>query len=122
MQLFALERAAQLRGYFLLASAPGQVRIVDCWVNSADPADWRSMLLGAVARAKQDAQAAELVIRASDPLLTAVLPTCGFHPRGETSIRVRAARGAALPAALLRVQMLDNDAAFFHEGRNEFWA
>ena len=122
MQLYALEHAGQLRGYFLLASAPGQVRIVDCWVNSGDSTDWRSMLLCAVARARQDAQASELVMRASDPLLTTVLPRCGFHPRGETSIRVRPPRGAAPPASPLRVQMLDNDAAFFHEGRNEFWA
>jgi hypothetical protein len=122
MQLYALERAAQLRGYFLLASAPGQVRIVDCWVNSADPSDWRSMLLCAVAQAKQDAQASELVICASDPLLTTVLPRCGFHRRGETPIRLRPARETPMPASLLRIQMLDNDAAFFHEGRNEFWA
>jgi len=122
MQLYALERAAQLRGYFLLASAPGQVRIVDCWVNSGDPSDWRSMLLCAVAQAKQDAQASELVIRASDPLLTTVLLRCGFHRRGETPIRLRPARETPMPASLLRIQMLDNDAAFFHEGRDEFWA
>ncbi|HEX4388952.1 MAG TPA: hypothetical protein VH109_10035 [Steroidobacteraceae bacterium] len=120
MSLFAVERAGRAGGYFLLASTPGQVRIADCWMESREPGDWRAMILCAVEQAKHDPQAAEVVIWASDPLLAGTLAACGFHPRGETAMQVRAADAA--PAGLLRVQMLDNDAAFFHEGRNEYWA
>jgi len=122
MQLYALENSGRLRGYFLLACAPGQVRIVDCWVHSPEEGDWGAMLLCAVERAKADPQAAEIVIRASDPMLTIVLPRYGFHARGQTPVRVRPANGASMPPAPLRVQMLDNDAAFFHEDHKELWA
>jgi hypothetical protein len=122
MALFAVERAGRVRGYFLLASAPGQVRIADCWMDSADPADWRAALLCAVEQAKQDPQAAELVTWASHPLLAESLHTCGFHVRFRVPIQMRAAGEGSMPAGPLHVQMLDSDAAFFHEGRSEFWA
>jgi hypothetical protein len=122
MRLYALEQAGQLRGYFLLASAPGQVRIADCWVESAELTDWQALLLCAVDEASHDPQAAEVVIWASDPLLGGALSLCGFHARGESLVRVRSSRGDPDPPTPLRVQMLDNDAAFIHEGSREFWA
>ena len=120
MTLFAVERAGRAGGYFLLASTPGQVRIADCWMESNEPRDWRAMILCAVEQAKHDPQAAEVVIRANDPLLAGALAASGFHPRNQTAIQLRAPD--AMPAGLLRVQMLDNDAAYFHEGKNEYWA
>jgi hypothetical protein len=120
MTLYAVERAGRVRGYFLLASTPGQVRIADCWLASEEPREWRAMILCAVEQARHDPQAAEVVIIANDPLLAGTLATCGFHPRNETAIQLRAAE--EIPRGLLRVQMLDNDAAYFHEGRNEYWA
>jgi hypothetical protein len=122
MALFAVEKSGSVRGYFLLASAPGQVRIADCWMESDEPADWRAMILCAVEQAKHDAQAAEVVIWANDALLAQALLTCGFHARFETPIQVRPAEMAWMPPVPLRVQMLDCDAAFLHEGRNGHWA
>ena len=122
MRLFAVERSGRARGYFLLASAPGQVRIVDCWMDSDEPAEWRGMILCAVARARQDPQAAEVVIWANDPLLAESLTVCGFHARQEIPVWVRPADAASMPPAPLRVQMLDNDAAFLHDGRRSYWA
>src|SRR5207302_927716 len=52
MRLYALKRAGRVRGYFLLASAPAQVRIADCWVDSEEPADWRALIACAVAEAR----------------------------------------------------------------------
>jgi hypothetical protein len=121
MALYAVERAGILRGYFLLACVPGQVRIADCWMNSDDPADWRALIFCAVDEAKRDAQAAEVVSWASDPLMSQTLQSCGFHARYEIPVQIRAAT-ATMPAPPLRVQMLDNDAVFLHQGRNEFWA
>jgi hypothetical protein len=122
MTLFVVERSGRARGYFLLASAPGQVRIADCWMDSEDPADWRGMLLCAVSEAKQDRQAAEIIAWANDPLLGGALADSGFHVRNQTPIQIRPANDYSMPPLPLRVQMLDTDAAFLNEGQNEFWA
>jgi hypothetical protein len=122
MALYAVERSGRVRGYFLLASAPGQVRIADCWIDSEEPADWRAMILCAVEQAKHDPQAAEVVILASDPLLADSLRACGFHARFEIPIQVRPTDAVSTPPEPLRVQLLDSDAAYLHEGRNGYWA
>jgi hypothetical protein len=122
MALFAVQRDTHVRGYFLLASAPGQVRIVDCWVDSDNLADWRAMILCAVEQAKRDPKAAEVVIWASDRLLALTLRHCGFHLRNESPIQIWPADTGLPPGEPLRVQMIDNDAAYIHEGRNEYWA
>jgi len=122
LRLFAVEKSDRTRGYFLLAAAPGQVRIADCWMDSDDPADWRAMILCAVERAKQDPQAAEVVIWANDPLLAGTLIECGFHARHQIGMRLRARDAAASPPLPLRVQMLDSDAAFLHAGIADYWA
>lgn len=118
MQLYSVERAGRARGYFVLASAPGQVRIADCWMDSDRPADWRAMINCAVALAGRDRQAAEVVIWASDPLLSETLRASGFHARQKTPILLRPTNAAAVPAAPLRVQMLDNDEAYL---RRTLW-
>jgi hypothetical protein len=121
-QLYSLERAGRVRGYFMLAAAPGQVRIVDCWVDSDEPADWRAMIHRAVEHARRDPQAAEVVIWASDPLLSECLRASGFRARQASPILLRTANGAGVPPALLRVQMLDSDAAYLYApGRIELW-
>jgi len=122
MELHVIERMGRVRGYFLLASAPGQVRVVDCWVDSDERADWRALILCAVAQAGRDAQAAEVVIWANDPLLAEVLHECGFHARQVAVARLRTAQGAPMPPLPLRLQMLDCDAAFLHEGVVSYWA
>jgi hypothetical protein len=122
LALYAVERAGRVRGYFLLASAPGQVRIVDCWVDSDERADWRALILCAVAQARTDGQAAEVTIWANDPLLAEALAECGFHARQCVAVRLRAAAGTPMPPLPLRLQMLDSDAAFLHEGLASYWA
>lgn len=122
MSLFAVQSPSRARGYFLLASAPGQVRIADCWINSENPADWRGMLLCAVSEAKNDPQAAEVVVWANDPLLARALADSGFHVRNQTPIQIRPSNDASMPPLPVRVQMLDNDRAFLNEGLDEHWA
>jgi hypothetical protein len=122
IQMYAWQRGKRARGYFLLAFAPGQARLADCWTRSLDPDDWRSLVLCAVREARRNADAAELVACASEPLLARVLENCGFHARGAQPIRYLARANVTLGAARLRVQMIDNDAAYSHQGRAELWA
>jgi hypothetical protein len=122
MELYALETNGRVRGYFLLALAPGQVRIADCWVDSEDPADWRALIQCAVGRAMQSRDSAELAVWASDPVLSRSLEECGFHRRNARPVQLLAARDFVIPAATLRVQMLDSDAAFHHPGHAVLWA
>jgi hypothetical protein len=122
MTLYAVERSVRTRGYFLLASAPGQVRIADCWMDSEDPADWRGMLLCAVSEAKKDPRAAEIVAWENDPLLAEALADSGFHIRNQTPLQIRPANGSSMPPLPVRIQMLDTDAAYLSEPQNEFWA
>jgi hypothetical protein len=122
MRLFAMEREGRARGYFLLAFALRQARLADCWMDSEDPADWRALIQCAVREAKRAPHAAELAVWASDPMLSRCLRECGFHARNELPVQLLGPHDAALVPPALRVQMLDNDAAYRHFGRNEFWA
>jgi len=58
----------------------------------------------------------------SEPLLAAALQSCGFHARGSRPVLVRAASKTRVPAAEIRIQMLDDDAAYRHTGSRLFWA
>ncbi len=122
VELYAWERANRAGGYFLLAFAPGQARLVDCWTRSEDSDDWRSLVLCAVREAKRNPDAAELVTWASEPVATRALMQSGFHARGTHSIRCLAPKELTFGTMHLRVQMLDSDAAYMHQGRAELWA
>jgi hypothetical protein len=122
MELFALEQGGAVRGYFLLGFAARQARLVDCWVQSTDPADWRALLNCAVLQAKRRPRVAELVAWASDPILSGCMLECGFHARGSQEVGLLAADKSNFPSATVRLQMLDNDAAYRHLGRAEFLA
>jgi hypothetical protein len=122
MELFAVEKSGSVRGYFLLGFALRQARLVDCWMRSGDPAEWRALLNCAVRLAQRAPRVAEIVSWASDPLLSQCLSECGFHARGSQEARLLATRESNFPAATVRLQMLDNDAAYRRPARPEFLA
>jgi hypothetical protein len=122
MQFHVLERDARVRGYFLLSHAFEQVRLADCWIDSAAPADWRALIQCAVLEAGRNRRAAELAAWGSDPDMSRYLVECGFHGRGAVPIHVAAPRHPSLHQTTVRVQMLDNDAAYRHSGHAELWA
>lgn len=121
MELYALERSGRVHGYFLLSYAPRQARLVDSWVASDDPADWRALIHCAVREARRNGDVAELVTWANDPLLAQSLIESGFRARLTLPVYLRPTKPGVAPE-MLRVQMLDNDAAYLHEGRPELWA
>lgn len=120
-QLYALERAGRVRGYFLLAFVTGQVRIADCWVDSQDSEEWRALIRCAVQEAKHGNHIVEIATWANDPLLARSLIENGFHARFTLPAFVRC-EGGAMPAELMRIQMVDNDAFYLMEGRSPLWA
>jgi hypothetical protein len=122
MELYSVHNHGRPRGYFLLAFAPVQARIVDCWIDSDDVAEWSAMVQLAAEQAKIHARVAEVVSMCSDPLLEAALIQCGFHLRHTTPMWLRATGGAARPDATIRFLMADNDEAFLHNGRSSLWA
>jgi hypothetical protein len=121
MELYAVERAGRLRGYFVLAFVPTQARLADCWMDSGDPADWRALVQCAVRQAKLNPDVAELIAWANDPMLSRVLLDCGFHERHVLPLLLLA-NGFTAPKGILRVQMLDNDGAYLHSTGCNLWA
>ena len=122
MELYALKRQNQVLGYFLLAFAPGQARIADCWVVTDEPAAWHALMQYAALQAWRHRDVAELVAWSSDAVMTQALVAGGFHRRNQQPIFLRSAAEDEIISGHLRVQMLDNDAAYLHHGFGELWA
>lgn len=122
MEMFALKRQNEVRGYFLLAFAPGQARIADCWVATDELDAWHALMQYAALQAWGHRDVAELVAWSSDPAMTRVLLTSGFHRRNQQPILLRSTGAEEIIPERMRVQMLDNDAAYFHHGVAELWA
>jgi hypothetical protein len=116
MELYALEKAGRLRGYFLLSHVPGQARIADSWLDTDAESDWRALFQCAVREAGRNRDAAELLAWASDSLHAGCLEKCGFHTRFARPVQVLPSKSFQMPDVAFRVQMLDTDAAFHHPG------
>jgi hypothetical protein len=121
MEIYAVERAGRLRGYFVLALVPAQARLADCWMDSGDPTDWTALVQCAVLEANRRPGVAELVAWANDPMLSGALLECGFHQRRALQLQLLT-NGSEAPTEILRVQMLDSDDAYHRESRPALWA
>jgi hypothetical protein len=122
MELYALKNQNEVRGYFMLAFAPGQARIADCWAATDEPAAWHALMQYAALQAWRHRDVAELVAWSSDAVMTRALVAGGFHRRDQQPISLRSAAEDQIISGCLRVQMLENDAAYLHQGFAELWA
>ena len=122
MELYALKNQNEVRGYLMLAFAPGQARIADCWAATDEPAAWHALMQYAALQAWQHRDVAELVAWSSDAVMTRALVAGGFHRRDQQPISLRFAAEDQIISGCLRVQMLENDAAYMHQGFAELWA
>jgi hypothetical protein len=120
MKLFAVEAGSNVEGYFVLAFAPGQARIVDCWLDSDAPSGWDALVSLAVEQARKHEEVAEVAATSSEPLLSHALERCGFHALVSRPLFVRATGAVQLPDVAVRVQMLDDDSAYLHSGARDF--
>jgi hypothetical protein len=121
MELHVVDNGPQTQGYFVLTFAPGQARLADCWLNSDVPAIWEALVQLAVQQAARHPDVAEVAAVCSEPRLAGALRRCGFHARASRPLLVRARDGVRLPGAGIRIQMLDDDAAYRHSGARDFW-
>jgi hypothetical protein len=122
MELYSVAKDGSCRGYFLLAHAPGQTRIVDFYVNSEGRDSWRALIQLAVFVAKQNPTAAEVVSVGSDSVTRQALLDCGFHARGSSALRLLPGKGVELPTGPIRFHMIDSDAAYRHANQYAYWA
>jgi len=122
MRLFIVGNSQRTKGYFLLAFAQAQVRLVDWWMDSNAQSNLCALIGCAVRQAMLNHQAAELVVWGSDPEFEHALVNCGFHARYNMLVQIRPTDGATLPRAPLRLNMLDNDAAYLSEEKIQLWA
>lgn len=122
MEFYTVAKQGTIRGYFILAYAPAQARLVDFWMSSEDPADWRVLVQLAVHQARQNQSVAEVVSVGNDAVTRQSLLACGFHARGSDPLNILASKGCEFPGVPVRIQMLDGDAAYLNNGHSEFWA
>lgn len=122
VELYALEKAGRIEGYFILSYPPGQARLTDLWMNSQDVADWRALVLAAVRQARSRDDVAELAAWSSDPQLSQVFEACGFHARLTLPIYLRSSGAVPVPQQPIGVQMIDNDLFYLYFGANALWA
>lgn len=122
VELYALRKAGRVGGYFVLSRTPAQARLVDLWMDSADPVDWRALVQSAVGQARDQADAAEIGAWSSDARLSRALRECGFHARFTVPIYLRGTASVTPPEHTPRVQMLDNDAFYLYDNSNPLWA
>ena len=122
MELYSVAKEGAVRGYFLVAHAPGQARIADFYIDSGAREDWRILIQLAVSQAMRDPAVAEVVSIGSDPVTRQALLDSGFHARGADPLRLLPAKGVELPAGPIRIHLIDSDAAYLHENRGSYWA
>jgi hypothetical protein len=121
-ELYKVEKDNTTRGYFLLSVLQRQVRLVESWVDSEDPGAWRALHRLAVRQARQHPDAVEFVTLCSDSVTRQSLLECGFQYRGSLPIYLLDCSKQGLPGGELRVQMLEGDAAYLHDGSGGLWA
>ncbi len=122
MEFHAVRKDSVVRGYFMLSFAPAQARLVDLWVDSADPQDWRALVQLAVRQAALRPDVAEIVSMANDPLSAQGLLASGFHAHGSDPLRLLAPASVEFPSGAIGFRMLDSDAAYLHKNKPESWA
>jgi hypothetical protein len=121
MRLYGVEDGGAMRGYFLLACAPSQVRLADYWVDSDAVDDWRNLIECAVETAARMPEVAELIVVSSDPMLSGCLEGLAFHARFKKPVQLLCQKEPEGPPSCPRVQMVESDGAYRCE-HPVFWA
>jgi hypothetical protein len=120
-EFYVVEKDGQPRGYFVLALAVAQGRIVEAWMEPGSTGDWRALYSLAIRQAAKHPELREVVtVVTNDAAAREGLMYAGFRPRGELPLcsmfRERDRPGE------IRYQMVDNDNAWQHDGSSYYWS
>jgi hypothetical protein len=117
---YVVERAGIVCGYFVLAFAGAQCRIVDAWIEPPEGNKWDALYRLAAIAARSNPSAVELVTVASEPVAAMVLPRVGFVARGRLPLRIWIPKSDT--PSTVRYQLIDNDIGFRQGVDDTFWA
>jgi hypothetical protein len=112
MKGFLLRRNQSVVGYFLLARTGWEGRLLDIFVSSDNPQDWRCAAATATHAIADEPEVCRIFAWAVAPRLRNALVQNGFWQQDEVSIAVRDPRNlleGAFPASL---QMFDGESAY----------
>ena len=122
MELYAVSHNDIVRGWFLLALVGAQARIAESWISSTNLTDWDALHLLAVDEARRHPDVAELFTMSNGGVTGESLAHCGFHRRDSSALSLVDYSKQGLPDGKMRVQMLEGDAAYLHDGTAAFAA
>lgn len=123
ISLYGVEKGGVLRGYFLLAEAPAQVRIASCWLDpGSTPEDWAVLYELASGAARLVKKALEVVTVTNSGLRKEALTAAGFHMRHENPLNLMFTDPALAFDKPFVVEMIENDAAWLHNGKPSLYA
>jgi hypothetical protein len=107
-----LRQNGELRGWFVLSRAGGQMRIADLWLDSDLADDWAAAFGLALRTAMDDPEAYEVITSASIPLAVEAAAAAGFRPRHTEPIYTLDPKLLLAPAPGLNVTFLESDLAY----------
>lgn len=111
---FLVRQGGESCGYFLLTRIGHQVRVSDIRLSTCDRETWESACRIAVNTAAEDAEAAEIVVAASVPLIQEVWSKAGFTHRKTDSILCYDP-AHLLPAGPIDLSLADGDLCFLSD-------
>ncbi len=112
MKGFLLRRRESVVGYFIVAKAGWEARIVDIFVNSDKPRDWRLAYGTAAHAVGRCPEICRIRARATVPLFVEALIQNGFWLQHEDPIMIRDPRSLLASAFPINLQMFEDDAAY----------
>lgn len=120
MSAFELLDNGVPKGYFVLARVGHQSRIADLRVAAADPADWVASYQAALAAARADREAYEVVAPATMPHIREALSTCGFRPRGTSPLFIHDRANRIGEATNVWWSYIDDDRVYIFDGAHPY--
>ena len=119
-EFYLVEREQKIRGYFVLLKAVNQARIVETWMDTDQPGDWRALYTLAIRQAALFEGITEVVtVISGREAEIEGLRLAGMHAREQVPLRLWTA--ADFKPASFRYQLADGDAGYLHDNRLSFW-
>ena len=112
MMAFLLQRKGQIAGYFIVAKASWEARLLDVFVDSQDTNEWKCVL-GAVTKAiRYDSEVCRIRLQATLPILSQALDWNGYWCQYKEPIFLYDPSNALDGVFPIEFQLCDGDAGY----------